>query len=180
MSVAVPLYFDPATETAIAAVIKELAERGVAPYMHTSGIRPHITLSIYRDLPRDACYRILGDLAAAQPPLPVNFSHLGIFTQPNPVVFLAPTISPALYELHTRVSALLDAVGDLPAPYYLPGNWVPHCTLAVEMPAENIPAAVEIAQQFPLPLTGALAEISMLEFPPPRDVFILPLQAHKE
>lgn len=180
MSVAVPLYFDPETEAAITAVMKELAERGVAPYMHETGIRPHITLSIYRDLPRDACHRILSDLAASQPPLPVTFSHLGIFTHPDPVVFLAPTISPALFDLHARVDALLDAIGDLPAPYYLPGNWVPHCTLAVEMPAERIPAAVAIAQKLPLPLSGLLTDVCMLEFPPLRHVFTLPLHAPKE
>lgn len=180
MSVAVPLYFDPKTEAAITAVWRELAESGVAPHMYTSGNRPHITLSIYRDLPRDACHRLLSDLAAAQQPLPVTFSHLGVFTHPDPVVFLAPTISPALFDLHARVDGLLDVIGDLPAPYYLPGNWVPHCTLAVEMPAKNIPAAVAIAQKLPLPLTGILTDICLLEFPPLRHVFTLPLQPKKE
>lgn len=180
MSVAIPLYFDLATEAAVVAIWKELAESGVAPYMYNSGIRPHITLSIYRDLPRESCFPILSRLAAEQAPLPVTFSHLGIFTHPDPVVFLAPTITPALSALHQRVDGLLDSAGDLPAPYYLPGNWVPHCTLAVEMPPENIPAAVAIIQKYALPLTGTLTHVCMLEFPPLQHVFILPFLAHKE
>ncbi len=176
MTLAVPLYFDPETEAAIVAVWQALADSDVAPYMHRSGNRPHITLSIYRDLPRDACRQILGDLAARQPALPLTFSHLGIFTRPDPVVFLAPTFSQPLFALHARVNQLLDALGDMPAEYYLPGNWVPHCTLAVEMPPENIAPAVEIARRLPLPLVGMLSEVCLLEFPPLEHVFSLPLQ----
>ena len=59
MTLAIPIYFDPQTEAAIQAIWNELAELEVAPFMATSGYRPHITLSIYRDIDRRACQELL-------------------------------------------------------------------------------------------------------------------------
>lgn len=165
MTLALPLYFDPAAEAAIQTVIAALAEHGVAPFMQSAGIRPHLTLAIYRDIDPARCETLLKPLVGSLPPLPLLFSHLGVFTSPDPVVFLAPTPTRALAELHQRVNALLAEAGDQPSSYYLPDLWVPHCTLAVEFDENRISEAVEIARRLPLPLRGWGAQICLVAFP---------------
>lgn len=176
MTLAIPLYFDPRTEAAIEAVWQELAVEGVAPYMAGSGIRPHLTLAIYRDIDRHACQALLSPLIDRLDPLPVSFSCLGIFPTPAPVVFLSPTVTGDLLQLHTEVNRLLGQVGDTPDPFYVPGSWVPHCTLAVEFDAALIGRAVDIARKMILPLHGWASEVCLVEFPPLEHVFRLPMK----
>jgi 2'-5' RNA ligase len=176
MTLAIPLYFDAKTEATIQAAWKELADQDVAPYMFSSGIRPHLTLAIYRDIDRHACQTVLSPLIENLDPLKITFSYVGIFFTPAPVVFLAPTMTRGLIDLHETVNKLLDQVGDTPDPYYLPGQWVAHCTLAVEFDAGMVNRAVEIARKTVLPLSGWAAELCLVEFPPYQHVFSLKMR----
>ncbi len=176
MTLAIPLYFDPLTEAAIQAVWQELAKQKIAPFMASSGIRPHLTLAIYRDINRYSCQALLSPLIERLNPLPVSFTYLGIFPSPAPVVFLAPTVTRDLLALHAEVNRLLDEAGDTPDPFYLPDHWVPHCTLAVEFDAALISPAVEIARKMILPLKGWASELCLVEFPPMQHVFRLPMK----
>src|SRR5512134_2265717 len=97
---AVLLYFDMTTDAHVRAVWERLAEAGVAPYMQTSGIRPHVTLRGSEDWNTEGEGR-LRTLAAATPPLPVVLNHLGIFVQ-EPVVFVEPLVTPDLIEFRRR------------------------------------------------------------------------------
>lgn len=180
MTLAIPLYFDQVTETAIQAVWQVLADRQIAPYMVSSGIRPHITLAIFRDVDRYSCQQILSPLVDDLDPLPVTFTHLGVFPTPSPVVFLAPTVTQELLDLHRTVYELLDKVGDQPDPFYLPGAWVPHCTLAVEFESSQISPAVEAARSMILPLRGWASELCLIEYPPVNHIFSLPMKELKE
>jgi 2'-5' RNA ligase len=176
MTLAIPLYFDVKTESIIQSAWQELAEEGVAPYMFGSGIRPHLTLAIYRDIDHHACQTVLSSLIENLDTLKITFSYVGIFFTPAPVVFLAPTMTRELITLHETVNKLLDKVGDTPDPYYLPGQWVAHCTLAVEFDRGMVNRAVEIALKTALPLSGWAAELCLVEFPPYQDVFSLKMR----
>ena len=110
-------------------------------------------------------------------PLPLEFSHVGIFPAPHPVIFLAPTVTQPLLDLHTRVNRLLDRIGDQPDPFYLPGQWDPHCTLAIEFdPIQGHPALDVILRRAPLLLKGWAAELCLIEFSPVNMIFRLPLK----
>jgi 2'-5' RNA ligase len=180
MTLAIPIYFDSFSEAAIQVIWQELAAQKVAPYMAESGIRPHITLAIYRDIDRDACQALLSSLVQDLEPLQLTFSYLGIFTTPSPVVFLAPTVNQQLLDLHKKVNLLLDQVGEEPVPFYLPEKWVPHCTLAVEFEPDQINRVVEIARRMLLPITGWATELCLIEYPPAQHVFMLPLKPVEE
>jgi 2'-5' RNA ligase len=180
MTLAIPIYFDSFSEAAIQVIWQELASQKVAPYMAESGIRPHITLAIYRDIDHNACQTLLSSLIQDLEPLQLNFSYLGIFTVPSPVVFLAPTVDQQLIDLHRKVNVLLHQVGEEPVPFYLPGQWVPHCTLAVEFEPDRINRVVEIARGMLLPIAAWATELCLIEYPPAQHVFTLPLKTGEE
>ena len=175
MPFAVHLYFDTVSEETIWTIWRNLAHSGVAPYMAASGARPHVTLAIYKTVAVSETEQHIQDWAKNHHPFHFAFSHLGVFCAPNPVVFAAPTVTTPLLDLHQAFHQAFGELGDEPLAYYLPGNWVPHCTMAFELDLAAVPEALAIAQELPLPLKGQITEIGLVEFRPVKDLFTFPL-----
>jgi 2'-5' RNA ligase len=171
MPFAVHLFFDANTEAAIKSVWKKLAETEIAPYLYRSANRPHLTLAIYQQLDLSACEQQLESFAAHRNPLPVTFQHLGIFSTTPTTVFLGSTVTVSLLALHAQVHERLRPLGTEPHPYYLPGQWMPHCTLALELESRLITQVLDLGLQVPLPLNGEIAEIGVIEFRPVKHLF---------
>ena len=61
-------------------------------------------------------------------------------------LFLAPVVTAPLLAVHVRLNDVLQERGIVQWPHYLPGSWVPHCTLAMNVtPAELSAAAGMLA-----------------------------------
>lgn len=105
-------------------------------------------------------------LAAHQPPIECLFSSLGIFPGPPAVVFVAPVVTGELLEFNRRCHMVLSDCATGPWEHYLPGHWVPHCTLAQDLPPERAAEAIEQCGRLVLPFRAMLAEIGIVEFRP--------------
>jgi 2'-5' RNA ligase len=176
MSFAVLLYFDNQTEKLIRAIWKELAETEIAPYLHQSPNRPHIKLAIFEDLNLMEGERRLKALAAVLDPMPVIWKQVGIFPNPRPTVFLGPVVTSALLELQGKVEQGFQDIGIYPSfDYFVPGQWVPHCLLAMDLEPAKLLDAVRIGMHLPLPFTGKIVEIGVIEFYPVQHRLVLPL-----
>ncbi len=171
MPFAVLLFFDTSTEAVIKSAWKELADTGIAPYMYQSANRPHLTLAIYQYLDLATCEQQLKSFAPKTDPLPVGFQHLGIFPTIPATVFLGATVTVSLLELHAQIHESLHPISTDSNPYYLPGKWIPHCTVALELEPRLIAQALEIGLQISLPLHGEITEIGVIEFRPVRHLF---------
>ena len=175
MFYAIHAFFDDQTEAAIKSVWKELEDRGVAPYLYQSANRPHLTLAIYDTLDLQTGEQRLHDLAVTTPPLPLAFPNLGMFTTPSAAVFLAPLVDVPLLELHSRLHQVFLDITSGADEYYLPGKWVPHCALALELDKATAIKVVEIAMHIPLPLVGQVTELGVIDARPVRHLFGFPL-----
>jgi len=168
MPFAVEMFLVPASAGTVRQIWSELAATGVAPRMHQSGARPHITLGASDRLDVDACSRFLADFAAMNAAPAVRFSSIGIFATDPAVVFLAPVITSDLLALHRVFHHWFPDLAENPWGHYLPNQWVPHCTLAMECPLAAVPRVVEVCGAFHLPLDGHLDSVGIVEFRPIR------------
>ena len=175
MFYAIHAFFDQQTEAAIKSVWKELVDSGAAPYLYQSANRPHLTLAIYDTLDFQAGEVRLRDLATSGAALPLVFHSLGVFTTPRAAVFLAPRVDTALLELHARVHQVFRAIASGPDEYYLPGKWVPHCALALDLDKATAIKVVEIAIHLNLPLVGKITELGAIEARPVRHLYGFPV-----
>jgi 2'-5' RNA ligase len=165
MAYSVELRFDPALARRVVGIWKTLADHGVSAHMPASGAVPHLSLAVYDDeaaVDPGVLALLLERLAAARPSLPVTFPSLGIFPTAENVLFLAAVVAPDLLALHRRWHDL--AAGFRPAcrPYYLPGRWVPHCTLAMLMPTPGLLRALDHVAAGWTPLAGRLASVALI------------------
>ncbi len=127
------------------------------------GGEPHVSLAT---LPRmespDAVIEAVGQIAR---PLEVTFTAVGGFQGAGGVVFALPTPTEALLRTHAEVHALLAERGLQAHEYYRPGRWVPHCTLAMEVPRDRLGDAM-VAAQACLPLSGEMVALQVIRYRP--------------
>jgi 2'-5' RNA ligase len=124
------MYFDDRADAAVRRLWELLADAGLpslATLTHRRH-RPHVSLTVAESLVGADLARLRDVLAARQPTLPLYV--LGTFPGRGGALFLGVPVTAELVAFHADVHA---ALADEPVqhwPYYLPGNWVPHCTLA--------------------------------------------------
>jgi 2'-5' RNA ligase len=163
MPYAVELFFDAATEAAIRRFRDSLSPSG-----GLQNGRPHVSLGGCRDV-RDtiALTRALETLAAEQTgPLPVSLAYLGVFPGDEGVMFHGVTVTTPLLLLHRRFHAQFTPTAIDWSPFYQPGLWVPHCTLAYGLSREHLSQTLAGLQaQAPPMLSGLLTGIALVDIP---------------
>ncbi|MGW5981291.1 2'-5' RNA ligase family protein [Bacillus mycoides] len=88
-----------------------------------AGVEPHITLADYKELDINLYTKRLEEFVAFQE----NISTVTFPT--NGTIFLAPTITDELLRLHHSYHDYFKTFHDNPQSYYVPGKWIPHCTI---------------------------------------------------
>ncbi len=171
MPYAIVLYFDQPTENQVRGIWEGLAEAGISREILNSGIHPHITLAIYDDLQCQPCEKALNKFATRTGRLKIQVSHLGFFSRPEFVLFLAPTVTAQLLEFHAKVHKSLAQEAGKSWEIYQPGNWVPHCTLVMNLDAPKLNQAISHCKKISLPLQLHATRIGAVEFVPVADLF---------
>jgi len=94
-------------------------------------------------------------------------------------VFLAPTPTIDLLRLHGATCEVSAAVGTDPWEAYLPGQWVPHCTIAFHMGATALLKVIEASQDFRLPVVGTVTQLGVVAVSPTIPLFSVELDAQR-
>ncbi|MBI2204611.1 MAG: 2'-5' RNA ligase family protein [Candidatus Rokubacteria bacterium] len=165
MPYAVELDLDPASGALVRQLWRALADVGVT-WMEESGATPHVSLAIWDRIDHRAFDAELARLAADTRPMPITFDAVGTF--PAGAVFLRPVPDPALVDLQRRCHARLSPFAAEPWTYYLPHAWIPHCTLAMDVPPDRMAEVLAVARRAPLPIAGRLEAVGIVEFRPVR------------
>lgn len=141
MTQAVELLLDASSEARVVAEWRRLDEAGLRSQAQHPGTsnRPHLTLAAVADLPA-ALDPVVAAACRGRLPLPARLGALVVFGGRR--VTLARLVVPdaALLGLHAAVCAELDDAGSLTEV----GRWVPHVTLALRMPPDQLGSAVDV------------------------------------
>jgi len=112
---------------------------------HLSGIRvtpyPHFSWQIAESYDHQRLENEIRKVSSETQQFTVRTSGIGIFSGPQPVIYIPVVKNQALVDLHARLWELttLTAIGVSPSPYYHPDHWMPHISLAyADVNAENI------------------------------------------
>ena len=130
---------------------------------------PHLSIAVYDDdraLAPEALVRVVDRLAAQPWAVALAFSSIGLFPTKESVLFLAPVVVPELLRLHRQYHALAADLGARCRPHYLPGSWVPHCTLCTLLPTAEMLEAIEHLWRNWQPLGGTLRTVAVIRAQP--------------
>jgi 2'-5' RNA ligase len=179
MTYAVDLNLDAQSSATVRRIWERLAAQGISDFMHRVEVSPHLCLAGYDDADEARLAEVFAEFCEAAAPLPIEFHSVGVFPQPEPVLFLAPRPSAALMERHAAFHALAEKAGLESHPYYRPANWVPHCTLAMRITSEALPRAfaeiAELAEAWQ-PLAATLNAAELVSYYPVRRLALRPFR----
>ncbi|PEY34656.1 hypothetical protein CN354_17170 [Bacillus cereus] len=121
--------------------VKEIRE-GLTDIVHNGDLEPHITLADYHTLDLKTYRAKLERFTENIGCFPVSFSSVGTFPT-NGTIFLAPTVTKGLLEVHHSFHNHFKDFQDQPHSYYVPEKWVPHCTIANRLEREQFVRVME-------------------------------------
>ena len=176
MGYAVELYLDGPTTKDVRVIWERIESAGLSGFMPTSSARPHVSLAVYSHIVPSEMEPILSRFSREVGEMKIEFEGVSTFPKGEGNVFLAPKPSSSLRNLHARFHTLArQFTGEL-SDYYAPGAWVPHCTLDMDLPAENVLKIIELCNDLDLPTEARLVEIGLVAFRPIRELMNFPLR----
>jgi 2'-5' RNA ligase len=160
-SLSLCLLLDERGDRAVRRLWRQLEDDGLPSLSgHTHGRHvPHLTLATLVDASVDEVRRPLDGLPEGRPER-VTFTALGTFTRSR--CSLVPAVPTELLRRHDRVVAALLAAGTRVHPHYLPGEWLPHLTLATRCQVEALPRIARRVYEV-LPLTAVLERAALVD-----------------
>jgi hypothetical protein len=162
MAHAIEMFFDGQADAEVRRIWQALAGAGLpslAIRTHRRH-RPHVSLTVC-DSPDGADLTRLRAVLAGRHPV-LRLYVLGTFPGSGGVLFLGVPVTTSLVALHAQVHEALAGQPVTHWPYYLPGNWVPHCGLAQDLDSDGVAQAFGLLAGY-LPVTATVASVGITD-----------------
>lgn len=166
MDYAILLHFDKNSEARIFDLWKEAAKCSGDPYLIDSGLRPHITLAIFEDTDIQSFCSKLEIFSKQIKKFKLNLGSIGTFASSQGVLFLSPIMTDELIEHHKGFYKFFEGELDGINSYYMPNNWVPHCSISINNTIETFITIFKRTMEIFEPFDIEIREISIIESKP--------------
>jgi len=170
MPFAVEMFFDENADKLVRQVWDDLARAKVNAFMIDGGYRPHVTLGVFEGYTSPEFESELRLFTEKRGVFSIKFDYLGVFPRPEGVVYFGAVVTGQLLSIHGEFARHFAPLMMGIRPYYLPGSWVPHCTLAYGLSMAAIPSVVEQCSRVTLPLAAQVRQIGLVEIPKYREI----------
>jgi 2'-5' RNA ligase len=161
MALAVCLLFDARTDHAMRQLWQRLEDEGIGSLgSHTHGHHlPHLSYAVLRTYDLDKVSDAV-DLLPDEGPMTLHFDAIGMFRRGR--CWLVPAVTSDIATRQERVVQAVESTGADLHKHYVPGLWVPHCTLAPRTRLEQLPALAAAVYDV-LPLTATVEAAALVD-----------------
>jgi 2'-5' RNA ligase len=174
VALAVCLLFDRRSERAVRSLWDRVEQAGVPSLRsHTHGRHvPHVSYAVLRSWDQDAVVTAMKSLDSGAP-VHLQFDGLGLFRRGR--AWLVAGVGADLVARQQRIVEALTATGADLHKHYVPGHWLPHCSLAPRATLSQLSTvAAAVFDVLPMQATldraalvnSATGEITPLDFLP--------------
>lgn len=137
---------------------------------------PHVSLAGFEEGDLKGITYAMKKIRLLSKPFPLQFESVGSFPTGR-VLYLAPVVTERLLQLHSRVHRVLKNFAKGYSPYYLPGGWVPHCTLCITPTSSKLLKSFKIVQNLSIAVGGCFNRVELFEYRAvPGDIYHAPLR----
>jgi 2'-5' RNA ligase len=160
VALAVCLLFDRRGERAIRALWDQLESIGVPSLRsHTHGRHvPHVSYAVLRSWDLAGVTAAVNRLDVTQP-IDVSFDGIGLFRRGR--AWLLAGVTADMASRQERIAHAVTAAGADLHKHYLPGAWLPHCSLAPRAHLAQLPALAAAVYDV-LPLRARLDRAALI------------------
>lgn len=150
---------------ALVAFFDDEADKKIRDLQRRTGAKhdypPHLTYAVASTIGPKVRKELREDLERLWMP-DLWLQSLSTFSTTENVLMLAAVVDTELLAVHSAIHDVLAGKVKNPNAYYLPGNWVPHCTLAHGFDDQAMKAA--FAEVFPVePIHAKVREVSIVD-----------------
>jgi 2'-5' RNA ligase len=172
MPFSIELFFDTKSDLAVQKMGYLLEKRGIPTIFSALGATPHLSLAVFERVESPKLHSLLKKAASNYPPLPFRLSGLGTFPGKEGVLYLVPAANPRLLEIHAWFHRTFRGLWEGNWSHYLPGNWVPHCTLSTRLTLESLLMGITYLARRGVSVQGRCSRLALVEIHPesPRPV----------
>jgi hypothetical protein len=164
MAYGIGLIFHPPTEARIREVWGRLARQGLTTPLARPGCLPHVSLVLSETLCVEGLACDLEALGHDCTHLEVQVSTVGVFTEPELVLFYGLTPTDWLLRVHAAVERIYRRWSSALTARTQPGVWVPHCTLAMRVDISRLSDAITAAAAWTLPWVATPVRLAVVQF----------------
>lgn len=163
MGYAIEIIFDSKSERQIIHLMKNLDANEIENCLRKFQTTPHIALSVSDEIDIEKTIGIIERINISQFTIPLY--GLGTFQGINNIIFLLPKVTMELLAfqktLHCQLLKYSDSWN-----YYYPDNWVPHCTVAMDIAEDQFLNAFRILRDNMEPISARVEKIRLIKFHP--------------
>lgn len=163
---AVEMFCDHPLEDFVKEMWIAFHHQAISSYMYDiEEIRPHITLAVYNEVQATQMpvfHERFYHFFQHQRQVEIQCDSIGIFPVTG-TCYLAPTVTQELLQLHAAFHNRFEGYRYLSNPYYTPGRWTPHCTLATQLHQDKVVEAVQYSLSRFRPIRAQIVEIGLVE-----------------
>ena len=170
MPYAVELFFNNELEMKILGLWQKLAAVGITSTLLDIDARPHLCLAVLNDADAAKLCQLVEDFAESVSSFAIDFDSIGSFDTDERVVFLRPVKNDGLREVHSNFHQRLKAENLHSHSYYVPENWQPHCTIAMNVEEPRFKKAIEHCRRAEHRFYGEIIGIGVIEFRPIKEL----------
>lgn len=123
--------------------------------------QPHLSFASYHELDIDSYVIMMDQFLTNSPSLAMNFQSVGAFMR-FPALFLSPVMTKELIQFHFELYEIFKQFNYAANGHYMPGSWVPHCTMISHVPLERVAEAAAYCISTYKPFLGSLTEIALV------------------
>ncbi len=160
------MFFDKEADASIRSIWRDLYDSKIPSYMHKSSSIPHISLTVFNQLDIDDCIKRLSKFAETTHSIEVSLSSIGSFPTDEGALFIAPVVTDHLLKLHNKFHTEFEDLRKDQWEYYLPGNWVPHTTLALIKDKSVLSAAFQRIKENYQVIQARIESVGIVEYTP--------------
>lgn len=160
MPYTIELQLNRAAEAKFLTHWETLRREGVSDLLFRMGYKPHITLAMYREIDEAKTKAKLEKFVAREAAIPLDFAHISLDARG---IFCQPRENGPLRKIHTRFE---KTFGKSFRDIDLAGQWMPHCTIGMELPMEKIGPVVDKLLATWQPISGIADRLALVKFRP--------------
>lgn len=155
--------FDERTDQIIKNIWAELKEKSISYYAdEVVDRKPHLTLASYHNLDKIRFIEQLDEFYENKSEIDIMFQSIGSFLNTG-ILFFTPNVTKDMIEFHENFHSQFKQFNDNPNSMYLPGKWVPHCTLANRLSSDQLVEAYKYCLYRNDTIVGKIKEIGIIE-----------------
>jgi 2'-5' RNA ligase len=128
-----------------------------------AGQKPHATLAVYHEIESLATFEEkFKAFFAERKKIHCHVEAIGSFPASG-TCFVSPTVTKDLLELHKKFYTEFSDYKAAASPYYCPGRWIPHCTLATQLAPDKLAEALSYCLGTFQPIEGVFESVDFVE-----------------